>query len=288
MPWRRGLNTSKQPSRRAAPPIASGSTLVFNVSTTEKAMATQCPTCKSFNTRRSSIRAIEASARPLLRSPHRCLDCGKRFWVISRRARYAGAVLVGIAVVAIGIAWTVGGTPHDQRRQAVQQGTAAAVFADTLKAAEQGDSDAEYRLSHMYAQGTEVDSNKQEALMWLERAAKHGDIQAQYEFGNALREGLGVVQDYEGAIKWLQLAAQSGNPEAQYALGQMYRAGMGVDVDNAKAYVWFNLAASHDVPAANVQRDAMLRTLTSSQIIAAQAEARRLNEAASNQSTNVH
>jgi TPR repeat protein len=116
--------------------------------------------------------------------------------------------------------------------------------------------------------------------VWLERAAEHGNIEAQYEFGNALREGFGIVQDYERAAKWLQMAAERGNADAQYALGQMYRAGMGVPTDNEKAYMWFNLAAAQELSGASVQRDAVLRMLTPAQVLDAQAEARRLSDAA--------
>ena len=199
--------------------------------------------------------------------------------MFSKRAHYFGA-LMAVAVVAGAIAWTVAGTPETQRREPVQTSVAASIFAETLKAAETGDSAAEYKLSRMYAQGVGVDPNRKEALNWLERAAKDGDVEAQYEFGNALREGAGVVQDYQSSVKWLQLAAERGNADAQYALGQMYRAGLGVEVDNAKAYTWFNLAAAHDLPGASVQRDAIMRSLTPSQIVEAQAEARRLNDAA--------
>jgi hypothetical protein len=141
------------------------------------------------------------------------------------------------------------------------------------------DATAEYKLSHMYANGTGIGGDRREAQKWLERAADHGNIDAQYELGNALREGLGVVQDYERAVKWLQLAAANGNADAQYALGQMHRAGMGVPADNAKAYMWFNLAAAQDVAGAVAQRDAVLRYLTADQVVEAQTEARRLSQA---------
>ncbi len=120
--------------------------------------------------------------------------------------------------------------------------------------------------------------NKKEAQAWLERAAQHGNAEAQYELGNAFREGMGVVQDYEHAMKWLQLAAASGNGDAQYALGQMHRAGMGVPADNVKAYMWFNLATAQDVAGASAQRDAVLRVLSPDEVLAAQAEARRLSQ----------
>jgi TPR repeat protein len=119
----------------------------------------------------------------------------------------------------------------------------------------------------------------------LERAAEHGNTEAQYEFGNALREGFGVVQDYEEAAKWLQLAAEHGNADAQYALGQMYHAGMGVPPDNEKAYVWFNLAAAQEVAGAAAQRDVVLHKLSPAEVFEAQAEARRLSHAPAKQST---
>jgi hypothetical protein len=249
-------------------------------------MSTKCPACSSVNVRRSTLRPSETSAKPRLRSPYRCRDCGERFWVISRRANY----LVGLAVVASvagTIAWNVGGVPQVSRHDVERLARNAGSFSDTVTLAERDDPVAEYKLSHMYAHGIGVAGNKKEAETWLERAAQHGNIDAQYELGNALREGFGMVQDYDGAAKWLGLAAMNGNADAQYALGQMYRAGMGVPADNAKAYVWFNLAAAHDVAGAIAQRDAVLRVLTPDQVLEAQAEARRLSQASAKQSAMV-
>jgi hypothetical protein len=157
-------------------------------------------------------------------------------------------------------------------------------FAEAIKLAESNDPDAEYRLAHMYAKANGGEGNRKQALAWLERAAEHGNPEAQYEFGNALRDGAGVVQDYQQAAKWLQLAAEHGNADAQYALGQVYRSGMGVPPDNARAYMWFNLAAAQEVPGAAAQRDLVLRLLSQSQVLEAQAEARRLSHAAPKQS----
>jgi TPR repeat protein len=246
-------------------------------------MSSKCPACSGSNVRRSTIRESEASAKPRLRSPYRCRDCGERFWVISRRANY----LMGLAVVAgvAGtIAWNVGGVPQESRSDSERATLNAASFADTRSRAERDNPIAEYKLSHMYAHGTGVTRSKKEAQTWLERAAQHGNVDAQYELGNALREGFGVVQDYEGAAKWLELAAVNGNADAQYALGQMHRSGMGVPADNAKAYVWFNLAAAQDVAGAIAQREAVLRVLTPVQVLEAQTEARRLSQSPAKQS----
>ena len=239
-------------------------------------MFNKCPTCGSLNVRRSSVLPPEASAAPRLRSPYRCRDCGTRFWVISRRASYFVGLLA-IAGVVGAVAWNVGSVPEDPRRASARAVAPVESVADTIKRAERDDPVAEYKLSHLYATGNGVEGNKRNAQRWLERAAEHGSTDAQYELGNALREGSGVVQDYEHAARWLELAAVNGHPDAQYALGQMYHAGVGVPADNAKAYMWFNLAAARDVPGASVQRDALLRSLTSAQVLEAQAEARRMS-----------
>src|ERR1700693_3141140 len=125
-------------------------------------MSTKCPACSSVNVRRSTIRAGEVSAKPRLRSPYRCRDCGERFWVISRRANY----LMGLAVVAgvAGtVAWDVGGAPQESRSDSERATLNAASFADTRSRAERDNPVAEYSLSHMYAHGTGVARNKKEA-----------------------------------------------------------------------------------------------------------------------------
>jgi hypothetical protein len=241
-------------------------------------MFTRCPNCKSFDVRRSSVRALGTATKPKLRSPYRCRDCGARFWVLSKRAFYL-TVVAGIAIVAGALAWNVVGALDESRRGPKPTALNAASVAEAVKLAENNDPVAEYRLAHLYASASGDSKNKKQALAWLERAAEHGNIEAQYDFGNALREGSGVLQDYERAAKWLTSAAEHGNPDAQYALGQMYRMGIGVPADNAKAYIWFNLAAANEVAGAAMQRTAVLNLLSSAQVLEAQAEARRLSAA---------
>jgi TPR repeat protein len=245
-------------------------------------MFSRCPNCKSFDVRRSSVRTLAGSTKPILRSPYRCRNCGEQFWVISKRAFYLAGV-AGIAFVAGAVGWNVVGALAESRNRPKAEAADAASFAEAVKLAESKDPAAEYRLAHLYASASSVSGNKKQALAWLERAAEHGSVEAQYEFGNALREGFGIVQDYERAAKWLQLAAERGNADAQYALGQMYRAGIGVPADNAKAYMWFNLAAAQEVAGAAVQRTAVLHLLSSAQVLEAQAEARRLSDAPTTQ-----
>src|SRR6266446_2540983 len=77
-------------------------------------MFIRCPNCKSFDVRRSSVRALGAATKPKLRSPYRCRDCGARFWVISKRAFYLAGV-AGIAIVAGAVAWNVVGALDESR-----------------------------------------------------------------------------------------------------------------------------------------------------------------------------
>ena len=261
--------------------VARTLSLVFNAESTDTTMFTKCPTCGSIDVRRSSIRASEASARPRVRSPYRCRECGERFSVMSKRV-YGFVGLLAFAFVAGAVAWNIVGSPQDRRPQAKTTEAVESSVYDA-KLAESNDPAAEYKTAHMYMNGNGGSADKKRSLAWLERAASHGNTDAQFEYGNALREGFGVVQDYERAAKWLELAAEHGNADAQYALGQMYRAGMGVPADNGKAYMWFNLAAAQELSGASVQRDAVLRLLTSAQVLEAQAEARRLSDTAAKQ-----
>ncbi len=81
-----------------------------------------------------------------------------------------------------------------------------------LQAAEQGDSEAQYKLGRMYADGVNAD-------------------------------GTGVTQDYAEAAKWYRQAAEQRHALSQYLLGMMYEKGEGVAEDNAEAMRLYRLAA---------------------------------------------
>src|SRR5438094_8531436 len=115
----------------------------------DRPMFSKCPACSSFNVRRSTIRPSEALAKPRLRSPYRCRDCGERFWVVSRRAHYALAI-AALAVVAGIVAWNVSSTPQQPRLASAE----AINLADMIKRANSADSMTEYKLAHLYAGGS--------------------------------------------------------------------------------------------------------------------------------------
>jgi len=244
-------------------------------------MPRRCPNCGLANTRRSSIRAYEVTARHIFLSPYRCRDCRHRFWAISRNVYYLAGI-IGAALVAGALSWnlrTLLDSPLVTPDNAV---AATGEFAAIKARAEKNDADAEYELSGMYAHGYGVAKNETEAQYWLERAAQHGNVSAEYDLGMAFREGRGAVQDYERALKWIRLAAENGHSQAQFALGIMYRSGTGVPADNVKAYIWLNLAAARGVVDAALVRDVVLSRLTPAEVLEAQTEARRLADSPAN------
>src|SRR5690349_6084004 len=80
-------------------------------------------------------------------------------------------------------------------------------FAETKRAAEKGDVNAQNTLGAMYASGLNgVEPNILEAIRWWTKAAENGDMVAQYNLGTAYEQGRGVTQDYAMAFKWYTLA----------------------------------------------------------------------------------
>lgn len=79
------------------------------------------------------------------------------------------------------------------------------------KSAKDGESHAQEMLGMFYEHGTggmvEKDNNK--AAYWYLRAAKQGDEQAQLDIGWMCFNGEGVIKDYVEAYKWFNIASTS-------------------------------------------------------------------------------
>ena len=91
-----------------------------------------------------------------------------------------------------------------------------------LLLAQQGDSDAAFRLGLYYdgAEGNERDARR--AVYWYRRAALEGEVHAQHNLGVAYAKGEGVEMDIAQAVKWWTLAARRGNADSQYNLGALF------------------------------------------------------------------
>jgi len=111
------------------------------------------------------------------------------------------------------------------------------------KSAEQGNIDAQINLAIMYQNGLGVKQDYGNAAEWYQKAAEQGDSEAQTQLALMYQEGLGVEQNYEKAAQWHQKAANQGDPDGQYYLGVLYGDGKGVSKDHAKAMELYLLAA---------------------------------------------
>ncbi len=112
------------------------------------------------------------------------------------------------------------------------------------------------------------------AVRLYQESAENGNSDAQYKLGLLYLTGNGALQDFAEAAKWLKLAAEQGYGLAQYELGLIYRTGYGLAVDQVQSYVWLNLAAAAGIQQAVAARDDVMRTLSSKQLSQAQKIAR--------------
>jgi len=107
-----------------------------------------------------------------------------------------------------------------------------------LKAAEQGDTEAQLGLSDCYSSDGSRDlEDLNKAMKWRLKAADQGDANAQLHLG----------QYWNGApscVEWYRKAALQGNSEAQASLGKLYLTYWHIvgGKNNSEAYAWLNLA----------------------------------------------
>ena len=179
-----------------------------------------------------------------------------------------------------------------------------------MKAAEQGNPDAENNVGAAYAHGQGVKQDMTQAITWLTKAAdqgqpiaqtnlgviyatadgavkqnfpeslkryyqaaKQGYASAEYSLGLMCAQGQGTRQDYAQAAQWYRRAADKGFGTAQNDLGVLYHTGNGVTKNDEEAYFWLNLAAAAD-PKFTTNRDKVMASLKPEQVKAVQARSR--------------
>ena len=136
----------------------------------------------------------------------------------------------------------------DAGRQNIAADNNAIDFDSLLRAAEQGDANAQFILAElfykMYEEGDGTEKDLEEAVKWYQASAGRGDARAQFEIGWCYHSGVGVEEAPEKAVEWYRLAAEQGYAKAQYWLGWCYLYGMGVGTDMIEAVKWYRLAAA--------------------------------------------
>ena len=98
-----------------------------------------------------------------------------------------------------------------------------------------------------YRDGRYVERDGQRAFNLFLRAAKQGDVDAQFSVAQMYEDGDVVPQDYRQAVTWYKKAADhvpdyGGAGQARNNLGFLYAAGHGVPRDYVTAYMYFALA----------------------------------------------
>ena len=116
----------------------------------------------------------------------------------------------------------------------------AQAFSWYQMAAEAGNADAQVNLGYMYDNGDGVTRDCSQALSWYLKAAEAEHVVAQYNLGVMYDNG---VQDQAQALSWYRKAAEGGYAQAQNLLGSMYEHGRGVKRNLTQAVEWYRNAA---------------------------------------------
>ena len=235
----------------------------------------KCPNCQGDNIRASKWNSRGEKARNPGMRPLRCSDCSTRFMVAvgddSDKVRF----LLGAGLVLVVLLFMFADWP--ERRpgppEGVQASVSLAISAAAMKAAEDGDQDAQFSVATSILADPELNvAYSAKALEFLRRAAEKGHTRAMLRLGQIYRKGVGALQNYSLAAKWIEAAAKLGEPEAMLEFGRLYREGIGVPRDLVRAYIWMNRAAAARNLDAAREREEVSRILTAAELAQAQEE----------------
>ena len=109
-----------------------------------------------------------------------------------------------------------------------------------------GNANAQFNLANMYEQGLGVSKNLYEAADLYKAAAEQGHSNAQTHYGLCLKNGIGTEENQTEAVKWFVRASEKGNAAAIYHLGVCFECGDGVDKDFSHALQLYLAAANQN------------------------------------------
>ena len=135
---------------------------------------------------------------------------------------------------------------QEERKKAISEynkGNYDVAFRLFSKLSKNGDSESQFYLGLMYANGQGVEQSYEEAVKWYRKSAYQGNAGAQNNLGVKYANGQGVEQSYEEAVKWYRKSADQGNAWAQNNLGLSYEYGQGVEQSYEEAVGWFRKSA---------------------------------------------
>ena len=123
------------------------------------------------------------------------------------------------------------------------KGDFAKAFAAFQKAADEGDSRADFELGVMYLYGRGIPLDDDKAFNSFAKSANKGNLGGVFMLGRMYIEGIGTEQDKDKAITIYAKAADAGKPFFQYLLGEYYADGVFVEKDTDKALALLKKAA---------------------------------------------
>lgn len=131
-----------------------------------------------------------------------------------------------------------------------QAGNAEMAFQQYMIAArDYGHPEAQFEVARCYQNGTGVEKNEENALVWYKKAAEQCDAEAQCALGECYYQARGVEKDDKEARRWYEAAATQGNVTAQYMTGRLYAALS----YNVAAVKWYTKAAEQECPEAQYE-----------------------------------
>lgn len=114
------------------------------------------------------------------------------------------------------------------------------------KAAQSGDSAAQYELGKLYLDGEKVDRDAREAVQWLDKAASAGNAEAQTLLGVCYYYGDGLRENSEKAVELFEKSLAQGNEDAKYMLAVCCYYGEGIAKNPSRSYALFEELAAKD------------------------------------------
>jgi TPR repeat protein len=93
-----------------------------------------------------------------------------------------------------------------------------------LKAANNGSTDAMFRIGYMYQYGEGVTRNIHTFIEWYTKAANQENKSAQYHLGYVYKDG-DEVKDHQLAVNWFQKAADNNHYRAKDRLKELNKQG---------------------------------------------------------------
>lgn len=103
-----------------------------------------------------------------------------------------------------------------------------ATIQELIKAADDGDAQAQHDLGSSYAAGTGIKQDRLKALHWWMKGAEGGDALAMERLADVFRTGEVTLEkvtpiDLDRAIGWYKKSAAAGYHEALFGLGRIYQ-----------------------------------------------------------------